>query len=610
MTGAEERIRRQRAERIARDLSEHERGWRWYPGDGLDPGTVSPEAMRRELDRERQLIARLGTASGPEAERQGHRLKHFPVLFVSAPHIEENATGAFPGMPTPLLYATCLLDRMLRIDEFPRDRVPEVVGVLNPPAYSDAFEKALVECVAEHLPVVVGISNLSEGHHFAIRIAELVKAVSPNSIVLLGGQHEDAVNPDAYRSTSERVGAMSERQRGVHGSYSLTSPQLARLAALQTFAQERERAIVDVVFAGDAVFALPEVLMVIAEDLPTDARALRKRLLASPERFAALPGVGQLILVDDDTERITPIPLSGTPIDGNRLPFIDVTRLTHENLFPVFDNRRTAQVMAALGCKYSCSFCHESADAFLYNQPKIRQRTPGHVMREIRLRGDQGFEAVFFDDSTFTQNRRWLSDLLAMLETDQAAGRRVEWGCQTTINDVDEKLLHRMGRTGCSYIYFGVESAQPDAERVQKVQRLRLLAEPTDWTEQFRRVARWCRAAGVRVGTSLQFGLGETDEQRVRTLQLIADMHREGCIPDGCVALNINSPYPGTRQWLDLMRSDAPLPDYRDKLERHPAFETAHQFSAITGEAASDLYRLAADILGSALHQQAVPTQQ
>ncbi|MFV2115600.1 B12-binding domain-containing radical SAM protein [Micromonospora sp. LOL_025] len=610
MTGAEERVRRQRAERIARDLSEHERGWRWYPGDGLDPGTVSPAAMRRELDRERQLIARLGTASGPEAERQGHRLKHFPVLFVSAPHIEENATGAFPGMPTPLLYATCLLDRMLRIDEFPRDRVPEVVGVLNPPAYSDAFEKALVECVAEHLPVVVGISNLSEGHHFAIRIAELVKTVSPNSIVLLGGQHEDAVNPDAYRSTSERVRAMGERQRGVHGAYSLTPPQLARLAALQTFAQERERAIVDLVFAGDAVFALPEVLMVIAEDLPTDARALRKRLLASPERFAALPGVGQLILVDDDTGRITPIPLSGTPIDGNKLPFIDVTRLTHENLFPVFDNRRTAQVMAALGCKYSCSFCHESADAFLYNQPKIRQRTPAHVMREIRLRSDQGFEAVFFDDSTFTQNRRWLSDLLTMLETDQAAGRQVEWGCQTTINDVDEKLLHRMGQTGCSYIYFGVESAQPDAERVQKVQRLRLLAEPTDWTEQFRRVARWCRAAGVRVGTSLQFGLGETDEQRVRTLQLIADLHREGCIPDGCVALNINSPYPGTRQWLDLMRSDAPLPDYRDKLERHPAFETAHQFSAITGEAASDLYRLAADILGSALHQQVVPTQQ
>ncbi|MEV0941670.1 B12-binding domain-containing radical SAM protein [Micromonospora wenchangensis] len=610
MTGAQERIRRERAERIARDLSEHERGWRWYPGDGLDPGTVSAEAMRRELDRDRELVERLGTATGPEADRLRHRLKHFPVLFISAPHVEEHATGAFPGMPTPLLYATCLLDRMLRIDEFCGDRVPEVVGVLNPPAYSDAFERTLVECVAEHLPVVVGISNLSEGHHFALRIAELVKSVSPNSIVLLGGQHEDAVNPDAYRSTSERVGAMGERQREVHRSYSLTTRQLDRLAALQTFATERERTIVDLVFAGDAVFALPELLAVVAESLPVDARALRKRLLADRARFAALPGVGQLVLVDDDTQLITSIPLSGVPIDGNKLPFIDVTRISHENLFSVFGNRPTAQVMAALGCKYSCSFCHESADAFLYNQPKIRQRTPEHVMREIRLRIDQGFDAVFFDDSTFTQNRRWLSDLLTMLEADRAAGRRFEWGCQTTVNDVDEGLLRRMGESGCSYIYFGVESAQPDAVRVQKVQQLRLLAEPTDWTEQFRRVARWCRTAGIRVGTSLQFGLGETDEQRIRTLQLVADLHREGCVPDGCVALNLNSPYPGTRQWLDLMRSDAPLPDYRDKLERHPAFETAHQFSAITGEAVSDLYHLAADILGSALHQEAVRTRQ
>ena len=79
------------------------------------------------------------------------------------------------------------------------------------------------------------------------------------------------------------------------------------------------------------------------------------------------------------------------------------------------------------------------------------------------------------------------------------------------------------------------------------------------------RVAHWCAECGIRVGTSLQFGLGETLEQRLRTLDLVAELHAEGCIADGCVALNINSPYPGTQQWLRMLRAGTELPDYRTK---------------------------------------------
>ncbi|NIY63835.1 B12-binding domain-containing radical SAM protein [Streptomyces malaysiensis] len=600
-------VRRARAEHIDRELYEEEKRWRWHPGDGEDPRTVSGTALRREIAVEHEIAARLGpAATGPEdARRHGERrrIKYFPVLFVSAPHIEEGATGAFPGMPTPLLYATCVLDRMLRIDEFPGARVPEVVAVLNPPAYSPAFEEELVARLREHRPVVVGISNLSEGHHFALRIAATVKKECPRAIVVLGGQHEDAVNPDAYRAASRRVAGMSGRRQENHDAFRIGAAELGRLTALQTLARPVERELMDIVFAGDSAFALPEVLKVVADCLPADPETVKKRMLADPDRFAELPGVGSLFMYDWTARRIESVPLSGAPIDGDRLPYIDVTRLTHENRFAIFGHRRTAQIMACLGCKYACSFCHESADAFLYEQPKIRQRSPQHVIGEIRLRIDQGFEAVFFDDSTFTQNRRWLAEFLTLLEEVAAGHGTFEWGCQTTVNDVDRELLERMSGAGCSYVYFGVESAEPDGARVQKVRQL-LLVSKADWTERFRDVAHWCRKAGIRVGTSLQFGLGETPEQRLRTLDLVAELHRDGCIPDGCVALNVNSPYPGTRQWLQMLQSGAALPDYREKLVRHPAFETAHQFSAITGPDVEALYLLAADRLGRALHQE------
>jgi radical SAM superfamily enzyme YgiQ (UPF0313 family) len=590
------KIRRARAELVAGELREHERDWRLYPGDGQDPATVSPAVLRREIEIEQKL------ASCPLTERAA--IKYFPVLLISAPHVEAGVTGSFPGMPTPLLYATCLLDRLLRIDEFPATRVPQVTAILNPPAYTPEFEHELIWHLRMDHPAVVGISNMSEGHHFALRIARLVKKLCPDAIVLLGGQHQDAVNLQAYRSTTARVGTLGPRRQQVHGLFRLASGELEQLAALQTFAKEEERRLVDLVFAGEAPYALVEILRIIAECCPIEINAVKRRLLANRENFAALRGAGWLSFYNFDGDRVESIELSGTAIDGNLLPFIDVTRLTYENRFPIFNYHKTAQVMAGIGCKYSCSFCHESADAFLYNTPKIRQRTPEHVIKELLLRADQGFEGVFFDDSTFTQNPRWIADFLRLMKAHPALSA-LEWGCQTTVNDVSYDLLLAMSEAGCTYVYFGVESAEPDTATVQKVQKVALQArqpDSLDWAARFRQVARWCAGCGIRVGTSLQFGLGETDEQRLRTLDLIAELHAEGCIADGCVALNINSPYPGTQQWLRMLRTGAELPDYREKLHRHSAFETAHQFSSVTGQEADRLYDLAAARLGTALH--------
>lgn len=594
------RAQAQRRAEVERTLFLHERDWRLVPGDGQDPCDVSAEALEREWRIEQQVRQLPPTAA--QAERR--RLKYFPVLFVSAPHIESGASGSFPGMPTPLLYATAVLDRLLRIDEFPGPRVPEIVATMNPPGYDEAFEQELTRCLETQRPVVVGISNLSEGHHFALRIARLVKTVVPEALVILGGQHEDAVNVDVYHGASDRVRTFPARRLETFDLFSLTPQQHDRLEELQTLSRGAEREYVDLVIAGDGTYALLEVLKVVADSPPADDVAqIKARLLESRNRFAALPGGGNLHLVDPRTQRVESLPLSGALIAGDELPFIDVTRLTHENRFSIFNYRNTAQILACLGCKYACEFCHESADAFLYNRPKIRQRTPAHVVKEIDLRQEQGFEAVFFDDSTFTQNPRWLFEFLDLLEKREAPVP-VEWGCQTTINDVDEDMVRRMGETGCSYIYFGVESAEPEETSVQKARQLRIVAgsSDTDWATRLRQVALWCRKAGIRVGTSLQFGLGETHEQRLRTMDLVAQLHESGCIPDGCVSLNINSPYPGTRQWLKMLKAGEPLPDYRNRLVRHPAFETAHQYSRITGQDAEDLYRLALHRLGSAIH--------
>jgi hypothetical protein len=615
-------IIQQRYQRIAERLFPNERDWRFGPHDGGDPTLVSEFAMRRELDilrqaRRHQALLQeqsRGTAfSTPEEcpiqlQAEISRIKYFPVLFISTPHIEENINGTFPGIPTPLLYATAVLDRYLRIDEFPCYRVPEVKAVMNPPFYGEAFIQQLTEYILTYHPRVVGISNLSEGHYFALQIVRQIKALSADTIIIMGGSHEDGTNPEVYYRAANRVRTSAYTTlKGVPRPdshlYNLSELQLQRISQLRTLSTEEEQSLVDFVAAGDCPYLVFEFMKLVADHVTASCEQLKKIILSRKEQFAQVEGSGYLFFYDQEQQRIQHIQLSGTPLERNKLPYISLEHLTRENRFPVFNGKLTAQVMACTGCKYKCTFCYESADQVLYEVPKLQQRTPENVIKELDLLREQGFEAIFFDDSTFTQNLPVVNRLLdLMLQRKEQYGDYLEWGCQTTINDVNPDLLKKMSEAGCSYIYFGFESASPDATEVQKASRLRVLTGETNWQARFRRTAEWCCKFNIRVGTSVQFGLRETAEQRRATLLFLAQLYEEGYIAKNCIALNVNTPYPGTDEWLELMKQDSyALPDYREKLNRHPGFETAHQYSMLTPETANELYALATNLLGDAI---------
>src|SRR3989338_8735760 len=121
--------------------------------------------------------------------------------------------------------------------------------------------------------------------------------------------------------------------------------------------------------------------------------------------------------------------------------------------------------MACVGCVESCEFCFESASPTLYGVPKLQQRKPENVVKELDLLKEQGYEAIFFDDSTFTQNPYITARLMDLMIKRRKKTGGFEWGCQTTIRSVDPEkrpgLLKKMAEAGCTYVYFGVEQAEP-----------------------------------------------------------------------------------------------------------------------------------------------------
>jgi len=609
-------------DRLLAKLTEEERDWRIYPDDGGDPREISDTCRGRNSNAFQKRESILGDLydyrkgildyrnywGKAEAKKAAYELaKYFPVLWISAPHVESKVNATFPGEPTPLLYATALLDRHLRIGEFPSSiREPNVTSVMNPPVYNAQFERALIEHLQEHRPRVVGISNISEGHHYAIEIARLIKKHSPDSVVIFGGSHEDDTHPSGYRRAAEKAAQGTIRGGKANSeTFALSEDELRKMDGRRTLAKPDERELIDFVTHGDAPYIVMELMKIIADNPGATPQELKEKVLACKDNIAKLPGSGFLAFYNSEEDQIEDLPISGTPLDRDKLPPVDRRRLSHENRFPVFDYKKTAQVMTEVGCKYACEFCQESADAILQGTPNIQLRSSENVIKELKILRQQGYEAIFFDDSTFTQSSAKTNEILDLMIREKID---FEWGCQTTIEDVDDALLTKMAQAGCTYIYFGFEQASATEQGVQKAQKKKFVSLPIigdaqkeSWNEQFKHVASLCKKHSIRIGTSLQFGLGESEEDRRRTIDVIEELAGDGMIPDRSVALNVNALYPGTVQWIKAMKTDRELPDYSERLQRDPRFETAHQFGSLTTEEIEKLYQYAEEKLGDAL---------
>lgn len=576
--------------------------------------------------------------------REIEQVKYFPIMYVSAPHIESNISGTFPGEPTPLLYATSVVDTYVRADMFPSMKTPQTMSVMNPAVYNKNFEEDLKRNLETYHPKVIGISNNSEGHHFALKIAQIIKKESPDTIIILGGSHEDGTNPEVYKNNQTK--------------YQFNEEDLNKLNKKATLSEEKNKELVDFVFAGSSPYALMEFLKVIADNEGLTIDQVKEKILEEKEIFNNTEGSGNIFFYNSKEEKINNIELSGTDLERTHSPFIFRGKLTQENRFPVFNGKKTAQVMSGFGCIHRCEFCHESTDSVLYRTKKTVQRHAQDVMTELLILKNQGYDAVFFDDSTFAQDKmlkvydtkdsegniKKISETEKLLDLMIKEGDEVkkinefikntqerddltkeeknkiinsgfisgksnyengffEWGCQTTITQLNKDLIEKMSKAGCTYLYFGLEQGDPDDKSgIQKFNTFNSKTSLETWRERFTKVAEWCNESEIRVGVSLQFGLGENEEKIYQTLDFLADCCVKGVIAKNSISLNINTPYPGTEQWIKIIKDEnKDLPSYEDRLKRHPRFETCTQFASLSYEKADKIYTYAREMLGDAL---------
>jgi len=141
-----------------------------------------------------------------------------------------------------------------------------------------------------------------------------------------------------------------------------------------------------------------------------------------------------------------------------------------------------------------------------------------------------GARHVFFVDDILTVDRRWFGGLLEALEAHDAG---IRWGCATRVDCVDEALLGRMARAGCTGIQYGVESgSQQILDSVKHIEKQTALE-----------AVRWATAAGIRVSCSFMVPFpDDTEETLAETFAFMRVLAEAG----GKVLISYTTPYPGT----------------------------------------------------------------
>lgn len=147
-------------------------------------------------------------------------------------------------------------------------------------------------------------------------------------------------------------------------------------------------------------------------------------------------------------------------------------RLSHHSSynFDVLRGRKTAQVVATRGCSNACFYCSESVS--LYGRREIR-RTIEHLRQEFAWLKQHGYEAIYFDDPTFTRDKNWVFKLCEELKR-----WGFIWGCNTRVDCLDEETVRGMRQAGCEYLFCGFESAVPEI-----LQAMNKTSDPSKYLE-------------------------------------------------------------------------------------------------------------------------------
>jgi hypothetical protein len=397
--------------------------------------------------------------------------------------------------------------------------------IFDPRVWNDEVRDAWIAWLRWLRPAVLLVSSVSAAMRHATEMAACAKQVIDGVYIVLGGRHCD----EAMTIDVEDPDGVRHR----------------RSSPIRAMAGGEIPAVFDLCVASPGGLILPGLLKVLAQAADLDGRldATRARAVLRAQRayLEGQPGPAAIALAGEPraiVARGQRVDLASVPAPYE--PFVIRAR------FPIFFDgdgvKRTAHMLTSTACPFACSFCSEGL-AVRGGMTRV-DKDLATVVGWVQDARAAGARAIFFDDSVFLNGRR--SMILEFCGRVRALD--VEWGAQLTVRTIEAfarsdatplETIRAMAGAGCTYIYVGIESAVDDVMLgIAK-------ARGGDWLARLRAVLEQLRAAGLRVGASVLFGLhGETADTIRRTIEVVEDLIASGLL--FIASPNVCSYRPGT----------------------------------------------------------------
>ena len=211
---------------------------------------------------------------------------------------------------------------------------------------------------------------------------------------------------------------------------------------------------------------------------------------------------------------------------------------------PIINKKPFTFVLSSRGCTYGCNYCPYISESNLGR--KYRMRSVENVIGELKYLEEKfNIKGVQFRDPLFTLIRKRTEELCNAMIKEKI---EIEFGCETRLDRVDEKLLDLMYEAGFRVLKVGIESA--DLDVLKKSKRMPIALEHQE------KMIKHCDKIGMKVVGFYVIGLENDTEDTVKaTLKYSKKLNTD------FANFTICTPIPGT-EFYDTIKDRIKTEDY------------------------------------------------
>lgn len=200
------------------------------------------------------------------------------------------------------------------------------------------------------------------------------------------------------------------------------------------------------------------------------------------------------------------------------------------------------------GCPFKCSFC-----ARPHLGKAFRARFAKNVVDELEECTRMGIYEFLFYDDTFTVNKKRVLDIC-----NEIIRRKLDigWDIRARIDTVNEEMLKNLKKAGCQGIHYGIEAG---TEKILKVLNKGITLNQSEYVFNLTRKHKIPILAYFMIGNPT-----ETIDDIYSTFKVMRDLN-----PD-YVHMTILTPFPGTKIYLDGLKTGIIKKDYWGEFAKNP----------------------------------------